>query len=117
MENEELTEEFRRNTIMILDDYDIVTYDFDKISEPHFHVIDNDTKGKKFNCRIKIKVPEYLNSDDKLTNDQIDKLIEILNSSYDNINNWKFLILTWDHNNDIEVDNFDIPDYTKLKVH
>lgn len=117
MENEELTKSERCSVVSILNEYDIVTYDFDKLSEPHFHVIDNKTKGQEFDCRIKIKTPEYLDSKDKLTDGQIDQLIEILNSSYDNINNWKWLLLTWDLNNDIEVDDFDIPDYTKLKVY
>ena len=60
------------------DNYEIVVYEFDKYQIPHFHIIDSKTKGKKFNCRIKIESPAYLEikgkKNDHLDNTQIELL-------------------------------------------
>ena len=56
---ENLEENPRVNICCSFGYFNILVFDHDSITQPHFHVVDIDTWGKKFHCRILINKPEY----------------------------------------------------------
>lgn len=91
---------------------------------PHIHIGDADTypKCEKFQCCLKLEVPEYFPHSGKYSDTfnvpQLDSLIEFLHSNdEDGDPVWKYILKTWNKNNSnvkIPLDT-PIPDYSVLK--
>lgn len=103
--------------------YSLYLYVGDYESYPHFHFVDEETKGKKFNACIKIDKAEYLNHslnrNDKLNKKQKEDLQKLLerpfrSKKFDGAN-YEFIKDMWNMNYDNKVDeNLTLPDYMKL---
>jgi len=79
---------------------------------PHFHIVDRDTMGKKFHCKLNIKNFEYFGSNnDKLTNFDIYSLVKHLDykwicSSNPTYTYWQMIVDAWNfHNKKIKCKN------------
>ena len=104
--------------------YSIYLYVGDYESYPHFHFVDVETKGKKFNACIKIDKAEYLNhslnKNSKLNKQQTEDLQKLLerpfrSKKFDGTN-YEFIKDMWNMNYDTKVDeNLTVPNYTCLK--
>lgn len=103
--------------------YHVIIYDHDKTTQPHFHVIDWKTYGKKFSCRILINKAKYCEGEnDKLTQHDITMLQYMLNCNYytdDAMSEpqslWKLLITIWNSKNKQKVKlDKEKPDYLLL---
>lgn len=90
---------------------------------PHFHIFNKDNT---FSCCIRLDKPEYfVHGEHKgtLNNNDIKKLIKVLNQSmprYD-LTRFEFMCMTWDSTNKKKIGNllnrnghYVMPDYTKL---
>ena len=104
--------------------YSIYLYVGDYESYPHFHFVDVETKGKKFNACIKIDKAEYLNhslnKNSKLNKQQTEDLQKLLerpfrSKKFDGTN-YEFIKDMWNMNYDTKIDeNLTVPNYTCLK--
>ncbi len=86
---------------------------------PHFHIVDNETMGEKFHCKLNIKKCEYLGSkNDKLTNNDIYSLVKHLDykwicSTNSDYSYWQMIVDAWNfHHKKIKCKNR--PKYEKL---
>ena len=98
--------------------FQIIVWDKDKISEPHFHIIDTETSGRKFHCRISLVKPKYINETSSyLSSRQINSLIRHLSTRHKRLKSvrWNLLIGSWNMNNQKQIHSKKIPDYKKLK--
>ena len=97
------------------------TEEYKKI--PHFHYVDEETKGEKFNTTIEIANPKYfkhpLNKMDKLSASQKQKLQEFLESPFEskkfNGTHYDYLKMSWDNNYKTNLEETTIPNYNQLK--
>ena len=113
--------------IGIVGDYLIYVNSDDAGNIPHFHIVDEGTRGKGkkgFHCCIKIEKAEYFNhgnKQDKLNSNERKELMEFLRSPFRNPKyngtNWEFIKDTWnDNNSKMNVsEDCKMPDYTKLR--
>lgn len=106
-------------------DYLIYVNTDDSGNIPHFHCVDNNTGGQKFNTCIRIDKPEYFLHGykiDTITNGRERKALDtFLRQPFSkpkfNGTNWEYIVMIWNMNNSsVEVDEtMEQPDYTKLK--
>lgn len=100
---------------------EIYIWDNDKIKEPHFHILDKETLGQKFHCRILLKKAKYVEGEDcKLSKRQIKSLIECFKridsaTKPMNMNCWTLTVWHWNRNNKNKAWYKRMPDYTKLE--
>lgn len=89
----------------------------------HFHVLDKETLGKKFNSAIFITDNRYFkhgNAKDELSSELREALVRFLNQTdEDGESNWVFLVKTWNRNNSTIFVSNDVkrnkPDYSVIK--
>lgn len=122
---EDTNENPRLNFCFSFSNYYVIIFDHDKTTQPHFHVVDWKTYGKKFNSKILINKAKYYKGEtDKLNQRDITMLQYMLNCSYFNKNTmvkpqnlWELLIATWNSKNKQKVRlNKEKPNYLfKLK--
>lgn len=97
----------------------------DKGNIPHFHCVDNNTRGSEFHTCIRIDKAEYFLHEGKM--DIITKgkerkaLNDFLKSPFAKSKfqgtNWEYIVMIWNMNNsEVEVDEeLDQPNYTNIK--
>ncbi len=104
--------------------YSIYLYVGDYESYPHFHFVDEETKGKKFNACIKIDKAEYfnhsLNRNDKLNKKQKEDLQKLLETPFRKTKyagtNYELIKDMWNMNYDNKIsESLEIPNYINLK--
>lgn len=107
-----------------INEYSLYLYVGDYESYPHFHFVDEETKGKKFNACIKIDKAEYLNHslnrNDKLNKKQKEDLQKLLETPFRKPKyagtNYEFIVDMWNMNYDNKVDeSAPMPNYIDLK--
>ena len=105
--------------------YSIYLYVGDYESYPHFHFVDEETKGKKFNACIKIDKAEYfnhsLNRNDKLNKKQKEDLQKLLETPFRKTKyagtNYELIKDMWNMNYDNKIsESLEIPNYINLKI-
>ena len=100
--------------------YSIYLYVGDYESYPHFHFVDEETKGKKFNACIKIDKAEYFNRNDKLNKKQKEDLQKLLETPFRKTKyagtNYELIKDMWNMNYDNKIsESLEIPNYINLK--
>lgn len=82
---------------------------------PHFHYVHKDG----FVTTIRMDKEEYLNTSKTLSNDEKGVLQDFLEMPFKNQKffgtNWDFLVMSWNMNNDIQLDEEQKLDYRNLK--
>ena len=97
----------------------------DKGNIPHFHVVDDTTRGDIFNSCIQIEKAQYFthgSHNDKLTNSKDRKALdEFLRQPFAkpkfNGTNWEYIVMIWNMNNSSTQVNEELeqPNYTTIK--
>lgn len=92
---------------------------------PHFHCVDNNTRGKTFHTCIQIEKSQYFthgNKQDKITSSRNRKALDtFLRQPFEkpkfNGTNWEYIVMIWNMNNSSsQVDESLIqPDYTEIE--
>lgn len=111
----------------VVNKYLIVVNTDDSGHIPHFHIIDENTRGKEFDCCVMIEKSKYFfhgKHKDKLTSVRDRKdldgfLRQPYHKSKFNGTNWEYIVFIWNENNsfqnvdeDLEQPNYiDIEDY------
>ena len=104
-------------------EYSIIFMCYDGGADPHFHIVDNETMGDRFECCVSFFEPTYFIHNgirnDRLTREMCNELDCTLRRSDDGIlSNWQFLALNigaqgaaWEK---ADYKNSQQPDYIKL---
>ena len=129
LQNLELLDEMAYKVGITDDSYLIYVNSDDSGYVPHFHYVDETSRGKDkkkgFHTCIRIDVPEYFkhgNKQDILNSNQLKELIEFLKQPFKrpqfNGTNWEFIRMSWNDNNSKQnVDEeLKMPDYSKLNI-
>lgn len=92
---------------------------------PHFHIVDDNTRGKEFDCCVMIEKPMYFSHGkhkDKLTNLRDRKALDsFLREEFFSPRfrgtNWDYIVFIWNQNNSIQTVNEDLeqPDYNNIE--
>lgn len=101
--------------------YIILVCTNDQGNIPHFHIVDNTTRGTIFHTCIQIEKPEYFyytGKQDTLNSLERKQLVQFLREpDKDGVfnTNWHLLLYKWNKNNNRKIDkNLIMPHYTKL---
>lgn len=96
----------------------------DSGSIPHFHIVDETTRGKEFNTCVRIEKAQYFthsNKQDRLNTTQRKQLQKFLSQPFKrskfNGTNWEFIVMSWnDNNSNSNVDEkLKQPNYTNIE--
>lgn len=126
MKNLKILDEMAYKVGITNDSYLIYVNSDDSGYIPHFHYVDETSRGKDkkgFYTCIRIDKAEYFHhngKEDSLNGKQLKELVEFLKQPFRrkefNCTNWEFIRISWNDNNSKEVvdEEQEMPDYSKL---
>ena len=88
-----------------LGEYDVVVYSDDEVSIPHFHVIDSETKGGRFNVALRLNdlsICSHAVCNSHLDHELLVEILAFMEAQCRNVhykNNYEYATSLWQDNN------------------